>query len=68
MEQKEAEAVAMEMALSWYKEGRSAFILGARYEPPDNAILRLAYAEGWGDEIQGIYPSDEEVIARIFAV
>lgn len=54
------------MALSWYRRGRIDFSLGRRYDPPDNALLRNVYAEGWADEIQGRYPTDEEVLGGIF--
>lgn len=53
------------MVLIWYKQGAYAFELGAIYEPPDNVLLRRAYAEGWADEIQGRYPSDEEIIRTL---
>lgn len=62
------EAEAREMILIWYKEGRMAFILGRNYEPPDNVLLRRSYAEGWQDEINGVWPEDQEVLSSIFGV
>lgn len=68
MEQMEAEETAKDMALAWYRQGRLDFSLGRRYEPPDNAILRLSYCIGWEDDLNCLYPNDQEVLLSIFGV
>lgn len=62
------EEQAKEKALIWYKRGKTDWIMGRHYEPPDHSTLRRAYSEGWSDEIQGLYPDDEEVLLAIFGV
>ena len=52
----------------WYKEGRKAFILGHKYEPPDNVVLKSAYCEGYQDELNSIWPEEDQVLSTIFGL
>ena len=62
------ETEAKEVVMIWYKQGRYAFILGHKYEPPDNVVLRRAYCEGYQDELNGVWPEDDKVVATIFGL
>ena len=57
---------AHERVLGWYKQGRYAFQLGRRYEPPDDMVLRKCYAAGWEDEINDHYPEGDHALDGVY--
>ena len=48
--------------MEYWRRGADAMAMGAEFNPPDNMLLRRAFAEGWAAEIMGLTLTDAEIL------
>jgi len=54
-----------DMIILWYEKGHDDMEAGAEFNPPDHALLRIAYATGWECEIMGTSLSNEQLLKDV---
>ncbi len=54
-----------QMVKHWYSEGRRAWDSGGEYDPPLFGIQMTAYAHGYEDALQCIWPEEEDVYRSV---
>jgi hypothetical protein len=50
------------LIVEWYSRGHADMEDGLPFDPPENAYLRCAYANGWMDHINCVVSSPEELV------